>query len=39
MNCCAECFQDAQIREIIKTNNHACDCNFCGQKKILPYIQ
>lgn len=37
MNCCAECFQDAQIRAMIKTNNQAGDCDFCGQKNIQVY--
>lgn len=37
MNCCAECFQDAQIRAMIKTNNQVGDCDFCGQKNIEVY--
>jgi len=37
MNCCAECFQDAQIRAIIKTNNQMGDCDFCGQKNTAIY--
>ncbi|MFT4105513.1 MAG: hypothetical protein QM657_07110 [Lacrimispora sp.] len=37
MNCCAKCFQDAQIRAIIKTNNQIGDCDFCGQKNTTIY--
>lgn len=37
MNCCAECFQDAQIRAIIRTNNETGDCDFCGQKNATIY--
>lgn len=37
MNCCAECFQDAQIRAMISTNNKTGDCDFCGQKNIAIY--
>lgn len=37
MNCCAECFQDAQIRAMINTNNKIGDCEFCGQKNVAIY--
>lgn len=37
MNCCAECFQDAQIRAMIRTNNETGDCDFCGQKNATIY--
>lgn len=37
MNCCAECFQDAQIRAMIRTNNETGDCDFCGQKNVAIY--
>lgn len=37
MNCCAECFQDAQIRAMIDTSNQIGDCDFCGQKNIKVY--
>lgn len=37
MNCCAECFCDAQIRAIINANNQIGDCNFCGQKNVSVY--
>lgn len=37
MNCCAECFQDAQIRAMIYTNNKIGDCEFCGQKDVSIY--
>lgn len=37
MNCCAECFQDAQIRVMICTNNETGDCDFCGQKNVAIY--
>lgn len=37
MNCCAGCFQDAQIRAMISTNNMIGDCDFCGQKKVAIY--
>lgn len=37
MNCCVECFQDAQIRAMISTNNKTDNCDFCGQKNIAIY--
>lgn len=37
MNCCAECFQDAQIRAMINTNNKIGNCEFCGQQGVAIY--
>lgn len=37
MNCCVDCFQDAQIRAMIETNDEIGDCNFCGKKNISIY--
>lgn len=38
MNCCVECFQDAQIRAMIRTKNLIGDCDFCGQRNTAIYI-
>lgn len=38
MNCCAECFQDEQIRAMISTNNKIGNCDFCGQKNVAIYL-
>ena len=37
MNCCIECFHDAQIRDMIRTANKIGDCNFCGGKGVPVY--
>lgn len=37
MNCCIECFHDAQIRDMIRTVNKIGDCNFCGKKNVPVY--
>lgn len=37
MNCCAECFQDTQIRAMINTNKNTGECDFCGQKNVAIY--
>ncbi|WP_196602994.1 RES family NAD+ phosphorylase [Pectinatus frisingensis] len=37
MNCCTECFHDAQIRAMITANNQIGECNFCGSKNIPIY--
>lgn len=34
MNCCVYCFNDAQIKSIIATNNILGDCDFCESKQI-----
>lgn len=37
MNCCAECFHDAQIRAMITANNQIGECSFCGSENIPIY--
>lgn len=37
MNCCIECFHDAQIREMIRTNNKIGNCSFCGKEDVPIY--
>lgn len=37
MNCCTECFYDAQIREIIDRNNQIGDCDFCRKTGVNIY--
>lgn len=34
MNCCINCFNDAQIISIISTNNIMNDCDFCDSKSV-----
>lgn len=37
MNCCTECFQDAQIRAMITANNQIGECSFCGKENVSIY--
>lgn len=37
MNCCIECFHDAQIRDMIRTNNKIGNCSFCGKEGVPVY--
>ncbi|MDL2216071.1 RES family NAD+ phosphorylase, partial [Ruminococcaceae bacterium OttesenSCG-928-N02] len=37
MNCCARCFSDAEIIDIIKNQRTKGDCDFCGSKNIHVY--
>lgn len=37
MNCCINCFRDAQIREMIRTNNRIGNCSFCGHTDVPIY--
>lgn len=37
MNCCTECFHDAQIRAMITANNQIGECSFCGSKNVPIY--
>ncbi|MDR1471721.1 MAG: RES family NAD+ phosphorylase [Synergistaceae bacterium] len=34
MNCCVECFADAQIREIIASSRERGNCDFCGRTNV-----
>lgn len=37
MNCCVECFQDEQIREMIITNDSVGNCDFCDGRDVKIY--
>ena len=37
MNCCIECFHDAQIRDMIRSNNEIGNCSFCGKEGVPIY--
>lgn len=37
MNCCIECFHDAQIRAMITANNQIGECDFCTGKNVPVY--
>ena len=38
MNCCMECFHDAQIRDMIRTNNEIGNSPFINKETIVIYI-
>lgn len=33
-NCCIECFQDDEIKTIIRSKNDTGNCDFCGSKEV-----
>jgi hypothetical protein len=37
MNCCARCFRDAEIIDIIKNQKAKGNCDFCGSKNVHVY--
>lgn len=37
MSCCARCFRDAEIINIIKNQKSKGDCDFCGSKNVHVY--
>jgi len=37
MNCCARCFRDAEIIDIIKNQKSKGDCDFCDSKNVPVY--
>ncbi len=37
MNCCAKCFSDAEIIDIIRNKKEKGNCDFCGNKNVHVY--
>ncbi|MDL2274117.1 RES family NAD+ phosphorylase [Oscillospiraceae bacterium OttesenSCG-928-G22] len=37
MNCCANCFNDSEIRAIVNSLNQIGDCDFCGSTSVNVY--